>query len=365
MNRKFIWIFIIILTLKLDAQVGRNFKVTEYGILNYADSKNIVTEQVLKDKERMDKVNTPSQLKLFAPKEQKLEADTSKKTELFGDRGTRLYIPENAFVDSEGKPVTGLVTIILKEIVDELDFITSGLGMVYYSKYGKELFLISGGIFKIEFKLGDKKINLAKGKAVEVQFPDINPKETFSLYYMDESGIWNLKSSLSNNDRMDAGTRDKNNLEGKKIVGVRIAMIDKAGYWNFAYPELQHACLKGTIDDTNAKKGNNLQVTVVLLHVKGFFTKTIKEKEFSINSYKKHDVKVLVVDENGNVGMSNVITSTDKNGSDKDPESPENFKQPIGNIELKKIPVEIWGDEKQFRELVSFPQERYFVHYRK
>lgn len=361
----YLGLILSILSFDLLSQVGRNFKVTEYGILNYADSKNVVTESVLKDKPRMDKTNPPPQLKIFAPKEQNLEADTSKKSELVGNRGTRFVIPENAFVDTSGMPVEGIVTVTVLEIIDELDFLTSGLGLIYYSKYGKELFLLSGGIFKIEYKLGDQKILLAPGKVIEVQFPDISPKESFSLYHMDESGNWNLRSSLSNNDRIDAGTYDKENYEGKKIVGVRIAQIDKPGYWNFAYPELQHTCLKGTIDDTKAKAGQDLQVTVVALDVRGFFTRTVKEKEFSINSYKKRNVRVLVIDEKGNVGLSEQIKTSDKNGSDSLPDNTDNFKQAIGSIELKNIPSDTWTDEKSFRRLLGFPQEKYFVKYRK
>ncbi|MBP9885409.1 MAG: hypothetical protein KBF93_03885 [Leptospiraceae bacterium] len=361
----YVLLFLIIFSFELFSQVGRNFKVTEYGILNYADSKNVVTESVLKDKPRMDNTHLPPQLKIFAPKEQNLEADTSKKSELVGTRGTRFVIPENAFVDMTGNLVEGVVTVTVIEIIDELDFLTSGIGLIYYSKYGKELYLISGGIFKIEYKLGDQKVKLAPGKIIEVQFPDISPKETFSLYHMDESGVWNLKSSLSNNDRIEAGTNDRDNYEGRKIVGVRIAQIDKPGYWNFAYPELQHTCLKGTIDDSKSAVGNELQLTVIALDVRGFFTRTVKDKEFSINSYKKRNVKVLVIDEKGNLGLSSQITSSDKNGSESLPDSPDNFKQSIGSIELKKIPTDIWGDEKSFRQLLSFPQERYFVRYRK
>jgi hypothetical protein len=365
MSLKIFWLVCCILSLDLFGQVGRNFKVTEYGILNYADSKNVVTEQVLKDKERMDKVNSPPPLKAFAPKEQRLEADTTKKSDLVGTRGTRFIIPEHAFIDSNGKVVDGVVNITVIEIIDELDFLTSGLGLVYYSKYGKELYLISGGIFKIEFKQGDSKVQLAPGKVIEVQFPDISPKENFSLYHMDESGVWNLKSSLSNNDRMDAGTNDKENLEGRKIVGVRIALIDKAGYWNFAYPELFHTCLKGTIDDSKSPMGQDLQLTVIVLDARGFFSRTIKEKEFSINSYKKRPVRILAMDEKGNFGISSQVIASDKNGYDKNPEGPENFKQPIGTVELKKIPSDVWADEKSFRQLIGFIQEKYFVKYRK
>ena len=365
MIRKIVILFSVFIPLVVYSQTGRNFKVTEYGILNYADSKNIVTQDVLKDKERMNKISFPPQLKLFAPKEQILEADTTKKSDLIGNRGTRFVIPENAFVDNTGKPVEGLVTVTVVEIIDELDFITSGLGLVYYSKYGKELFLLSGGVFKIEFRQGEQKVQLAPGKVVEVQFPDISPKESFSLYYMDESGIWNLKSSLSNNDRMDAGTIDKDNYQGKKIVGVRIALIDKAGYWNFAFPELKHTCLKGTIDDSKSPMGDNLQITVVTLDVRGFFSRTTKEKDFSVNSYKKRLVRVLVIDEKGNLGISNQLTASDKNGDDRIPDGADNFKQPIGKIELKKISSEIWNDEKAFRQLLNLPEEKYFVKYRK
>jgi len=268
-------------------------------------------------------------------------------------------------VDNSGKPIEGNVNIFVTEVIDELDFLTAGIGLVYYNKYGKEIFLVSGGMFRIEFKQGENKVLLAPDKTIEVQFPDLAPKENFSLYHMDETGIWNLRSSLSNNDKIEAGTIEKNNLEGRKIVGVRIAIIDKAGYWNFAYPELQHTCLKGTVDDSKNPAVGNMQISLIVLDVRAFFSKTIKEKEFSINAYKKRAVKILLTDEKGSIGISNQISTSDKTGTDKAPEGNNNFRQAIGNIELKKFPEETWKDEKQIRQILGFPQERYYVKYRK
>lgn len=363
--KKFLWIIWIILNWDLFAQSGRNFKVTEFGILNYADSKNVVTESVIKDKVKMDKIDIPNQLKTFTPKLQKFDVDNSKKNEIVGTRGTRFAIPENAFVDNAGKPIEGNITLYVTEVIDELDFLTSGIGLIYYNKYGKEIYLVSGGMFKIEFKQGDKKIQLAGDKTIEVQFPDLSPKENFSLYHMDEAGIWNLRSSLSNNDKIEAGTVEKNNLEGRKIVGVRIAIIDKPGFWNFAYPELQLTCLKGTVDDSKSSMGSDAQISVAILDVRAFFTKPIKEKEFSINAYKKRPVRILVVDEKGNLGLSNQINTSDKTGNEKNPEGPSNFKQAIGNIELKKLSDDVWKDETLLRQILGFTQERYYVKYRK
>lgn len=365
MKNSIYWIILVILTSNLQAQVGRNFKVTEFGILNYVDSKNVVTESVIKDKVRMDKIESSPMLKIFAPKEQKFDIDTTKKNEVVGTRGTRFTFPENAFVDNSGKPIEGNVNIFVTEVIDELDFLTAGIGLVYYNKYGKEIFLVSGGMFRIEFKQGENKVLLAPDKTIEVQFPDLAPKENFSLYHMDETGIWNLRSSLSNNDKIEAGTIEKNNLEGRKIVGVRIAIIDKAGYWNFAYPELQHTCLKGTVDDSKNPAVGNMQISLIVLDVRAFFSKTIKEKEFSINAYKKRAVKILITDEKGSIGISNQISTSDKTGTDKTPEGNNNFRQAIGNIELKKFPEETWKDEKQIRQILGFPQERYYVKYRK
>ena len=71
--RKIIWLIVIILSCEIFPQVGRNFKVTEYGILNYADSKNVVTESVLKIKLEWIKLSHHLRLKIFAPKEQNLK----------------------------------------------------------------------------------------------------------------------------------------------------------------------------------------------------------------------------------------------------------------------------------------------------
>ena len=63
--------------------------------------------------------------------------------------------------------------------------------------------------------------------------------------------------------------------------------------------------------------------------------------------------------------MSGQIQTSDKNGYDKNLEGPDNFKQAIGSIELNKVPDDVWRDEKLFRQLLGFPQEKYYVKYRK
>jgi hypothetical protein len=337
----------------LFSQTGLNFKITEFGVLNYSDSKSTASDIVLKEKPKMDKIPEVALLKQFIPVEQKFTLEVNKKNTITGLSGVRLEIPEKAFSEQEDPSVQ----VFLTEFIDELDFISSGYGQIFYDKYGGEKLMISGGMFKIRFQQKEKDVQLEKGKFIEVQFPDYFPKESFGLYFLEKEGIWSLKSSLSKSDK---STINPTGQEGKQVIGVRLANIDKAGLWNFASTELTHTCIKSSVETYSTTQ----TAIIIPKHFRGYIIKEIKDKDFFMNAYKNTIITLVLLDGKNKIGFIPNIETSDKVGSEKS-DSKNSFRQEVGKIEFKNITEEQILDRIKFKTLIGLPTFTPYISYKK
>jgi hypothetical protein len=335
------FIFFLLNTSLLFAQSGFNFKITEFGILNYADSKSSASEVILKDKPKMDKSPEILILKKFSPVEQEFEIEVDRKRSITGQGGIRLDIPESIFETKSGQPVKGAVKIYLTEYVDPIDFLSSGYGQVFYNKYGEEQLLYSGGMFKVRFVQNNEDLLLVNSKVIEVQMPDFFPKEEYSLYYLDENKTWNLKSSLSSSK---AASSEAVNFGNSKVVGVRIAKISKSGLWNFAYPELEKISLTGKID---SKTDLNFFTIILPDNTLGFHLKEFQNSTFELPSYKSNNLKLFITDGKSKFIIKNGI----KTIPDKILDSKQTFKVSVDNLQISEFNPEQF---KTKTDLVKF-----------
>ena len=97
------------------------------------------------------------------------EVDNSSSATIKTSSGTAIKIPANAFVDENGNPVEGNVTVSYREFKNPLDFILSGIPMSYNDGEGKNQF-ISAGMFEINASVDGKKVFLKEGSKVEMDF---------------------------------------------------------------------------------------------------------------------------------------------------------------------------------------------------
>lgn len=105
--------------------------------------------------------------------------------------GTKVTFPANAFVDANGKPVSGNVEIQYREFRDQVDFFLSGIPMQYDSAQHTYQF-VSAGMMEITGSLDGKPVYLAKGKTVNVEFASKETSTKFNLYKFDTlAGNWN------------------------------------------------------------------------------------------------------------------------------------------------------------------------------
>jgi hypothetical protein len=122
--------------------------------------------------------NSPAEvLADLAPDVQSFTLDVSKENVITGEDGTVITIPANAFVDANGNPVQGVVTMDLKEVLSLGDQFTSGAFAVSDGKL-----LNSGGEFYLKFTAGGQELTLADNKSIDVQIPTDNVDSNMTVY---------------------------------------------------------------------------------------------------------------------------------------------------------------------------------------
>lgn len=100
--------------------------------------------------------------------------------------GTQLHIPENAFVDAAGNPVTGKVSIDYTEYRSIADFIFSDIPM-HFKLHDEEVQFNSSGMFKIRAKSNNEEVFMAPGKEITIDFPLEQTIPNTNFYFFDET----------------------------------------------------------------------------------------------------------------------------------------------------------------------------------
>jgi hypothetical protein len=113
-------------------------------------------------------------------KESAYQIDPRKPETIHYISGTQITIPENAFVDSNGKPVNGKVDIKYIEYRDPIDFILSGIPM----DHGGGTFN-SGGMFKITAYQNGNAVYLDKNKKIDIDFAQLDNPAPMNFYRFD------------------------------------------------------------------------------------------------------------------------------------------------------------------------------------
>lgn len=85
---------------------------------------------------------------------------------MIGEEGTEILIPADAFVHEDGSPVVGEVEIRLTEVANKQELILSNLPTQSNGRM-----LVSGGVIHVEALADGKKVKLAPGKSMLVNFP--------------------------------------------------------------------------------------------------------------------------------------------------------------------------------------------------
>lgn len=113
-----------------------------------------------------------------------LEAQKTKKIRM--PSGTKIEIPENAFVDANGEIVTGQVDFYYEEYNSGLDIMLSGIPMDFKGQYFE-----SAAMFDMRAAQNGEAVFPNPEAPIEVFFPTTPEGENFSFYnYDEEKGEW-------------------------------------------------------------------------------------------------------------------------------------------------------------------------------
>lgn len=102
---------------------------------------------------------------------------TEKDTIVETQNGSVFLIPKNAFVDSTQRIINGNIQLEIKEALDPMTIMTSGLSTLHHDKP-----LETGGIFFIEAKKDGEKLQIHPKKGITVDIPTFNRKNDMQLF---------------------------------------------------------------------------------------------------------------------------------------------------------------------------------------
>lgn len=98
--------------------------------------------------------------------------------------GSTFTVPQNAFVDENGKPVKGEVELRYREFHDAADFFVAGIPMTYDSAGVKYQFESAGMIEMLAYQDG-KPVNMAPGKTIRIEMASEQEGTQYNLYELD------------------------------------------------------------------------------------------------------------------------------------------------------------------------------------
>ncbi len=127
--------------------------------------------------------------------------------------GTKITIPQDAFVDANGKPVTGDVNITYREIKTPLDMLMSGVPMAYDSGGVTNQFVSAGNFELLAFKEGEP-LKLAQGKTIDVEFVSADANDGFNLYKLNpQTANWEFEGTADNREKPAKDSTKQNPLQ--------------------------------------------------------------------------------------------------------------------------------------------------------
>lgn len=173
-------------------------------------------------------------------------------SQLIGSKGTKIHIPENAFVNAGGSPVSGNVTVEILEVMDQSSMIWYGLPTMSNGRI-----LESGGELMVKAFANGQELGLANGVELDIEMPSDNNKPEMTLYYGAETKTqigdvnWLLGDSLGYDDSISYDT-----IVYCDTVYYTYQDYDTLYYpfpqnWQNNYPNLDPSNMWYDIDSTN------------------------------------------------------------------------------------------------------------------
>jgi hypothetical protein len=134
-----------------------------------------------------DKISPP--FAEFVQKAESYSLDAVRGGKITSSSGSKIIVPERAFVNTEGTTVEGKVEIRYRELQNPVDIFLSGVP-THYEAEGRTLFLQSAGMVEITAFLNDTEIDLDPGKEIKVEMNTFFPGQQDVFFYDVAENKW-------------------------------------------------------------------------------------------------------------------------------------------------------------------------------
>jgi hypothetical protein len=355
--RLFILLFFIISNSIIYSQSRINNKLTDFGIMNYPDRKSKYLQAEPK-KEKMDGQRLSKILSKHTIIKTTQQIELTKRNVIIGIRGTRITIAPGTFQYSDYLTAKGAATVHLYEVIDDFDYMISGVYHIYNDSKNLS-YMELGGMIRFEIFQGNTRLKMSGESPILVDFPLLHPDKKFNLYYINLEGVWIKKYDHGSYDLYPV---PESELDGKRVIGVRQFKMNSQGWWGFGIPHKDMTVVKGKYI-YEGKSNFSAHIFCVGVGFRGYIGKWVSGGEFSISLFPNRKMRVYVADENGSIGMSSILDTGVRIGVDGLPETVDNVFEEIPVIELQKPPEEITTDRNQFLQFLQTKMEEYQVTY--
>jgi hypothetical protein len=186
--------------------------------------------------------------------------------------GTKITVPPTAFVDANGKTVTGNVELTYREFRDPADIIVSGIPMKYDSG-GVVGDFKSAGMFEMYASQNNQEVFVAPGKNIELQFAVTDTAPEYNFYRLDESKGWVYESS--------PGEVESEVTTRQPAVDTVQLLSEAVNYYNGKIRRVQRGLWLGDTTSFDRKYADTNYIGNELVKVSERWSRASKAKKFS------------------------------------------------------------------------------------
>ena len=132
----------------------------------------------------------------------------------FGESGSCIHIPKNAFVDDQGKVVVTPVELKVTDYRNSAEIALSGIPMTYSAGFD-ELVFNSAGMFDLQGTSAGKSIEVASDKSLSVDYALVQKPDNLGYFLLGEDGkTWEKLKNL----KVPKETTEQKNPKAKEIA---------------------------------------------------------------------------------------------------------------------------------------------------
>jgi len=357
---KKIILFFFIINFHIISQSATNFKITEFGVFNFAERNQLKPNIEIK-KERMDNKTLAPCFSHFKLPRNGYKFQINETSTIVTKKGLRVTIPPGAFLYSNFAYASGVGTLYVYEVTEPFEYMIAGVNHIYYDKQNRINYLELAGMFRIEVFQDNNRLRLANDKKIQVEFPDLAPGKKIHYFMLDDTGNWTLKNEFGTYEIFKPQkTSDANH----KYTGTRKGTVEYLTWYAFGIPHLETTSLKVEWEDPKKIAGRNFQVVVIGIDHISYFMKWTDRTEIILPAFQNKTYRLYLCDDLGNYSTLDEFTTTSKVGYDYLPDSSDNFRQVLPILKIEKFPRENLASTETFKSFMKIPSVNYQVLYK-